>query len=72
MMPEFFGAVSARRRAPRTVVMTFNNNSWIHDLTVALTVPVIVQYIHLRQLLDGIVLNPASQNHLLWKWSPSG
>jgi hypothetical protein len=37
------------------------------DLTRPLTVPVIVQYIQLRQQLEGIVLSPASQDYLLSK-----
>jgi hypothetical protein len=65
MMSELFRVVSARRWTRCTVVVALDNNSWIHDLTGPLTVHVIVQYIHLRQRLDSIILNPASQDRLL-------
>jgi hypothetical protein len=65
MMSELFRVVSARRWTQCMVVVALDNNSWIHDLTGPLTVPVIVQYIHLRQRLDSIILNSASQDRLL-------
>jgi hypothetical protein len=44
----------------------------IRDITSALTILVLIQYIHLRQQLDIIALSPRVEDQITWKWSSSG
>jgi hypothetical protein len=55
---------SRRHRNQRTVATTLQNNDWIRDIEGALTIPTLIQYIHLREWLEGVVLDPANtQDH---------
>jgi hypothetical protein len=48
------------------------DHAWITDITSALTIPVLVQYIQLRHRLKGVVLQPGTPDRVLWKWCTSG
>ena len=55
--PNLFGAVAARARK-RKVADTLHNRRWIFDIKGALTVQVLIEYIHLWQRLSNVVLQP--------------
>jgi hypothetical protein len=48
------------------------DNSWLMDIQGPLTVPVLIQYIQLREMVEETVLNPEVQDSTLWRWSSSG
>jgi hypothetical protein len=43
--------------------------AWIRDITGALTIPVLIQYLQLRQQLDTIDLSLRVEDQITWKWS---
>jgi hypothetical protein len=47
-------------------------NSWLMDIQGPLTVPVLIQYIQLWEMVEETVLNPEVQDSTLWRWSSSG
>jgi hypothetical protein len=48
------------------------NVAWIRDITGALTIPAIVQYLHLRARLENVALDPSIFDRTIWKWLSSG
>jgi hypothetical protein len=51
------------------VVVTLTNGTWIHDIEGPLTVLVSVQYLHLWQRLEGVTLDPGTDDQVKWRWS---
>jgi hypothetical protein len=47
-------------------------HAWIWDITGPLTIPMLVQYNHLRHRLDDFDLVPKSKDRLIWRWCASG
>jgi hypothetical protein len=70
--PDLFAMVSHRAHRSRMVAATLPNHAWIYDITRALTIPVLVQYLHLRQYLEGVLLQQDRLDKILWKWCESG
>jgi hypothetical protein len=70
--PQLYAAISRRARCARTVATGLPSHSWCRDITGALTISVLVQFLRLHQLLKGITLQPDSPDKLIWRWSPSG
>jgi hypothetical protein len=48
------------------------NHSWVQDITGALTIPIIIQYIEIHQQLQAVQLSPGIANEFLWQWEASG
>lgn len=48
------------------------NNSLMQDITGPITVPVLVQYVYVRERLEQVVLRQGVEDTLLWRWSPLG
>jgi hypothetical protein len=48
------------------------NGTWIRDIVGSLMIPVLSQYLLLRQQLDGFVLRPEVEDQVKWRWSASG
>jgi hypothetical protein len=65
-------AVSKRARARRTVSSALQNHAWIWDISGALTVPVLTQYLELRERLQDQALDPNTPDAFVWRWEPSG
>jgi hypothetical protein len=57
LAPDLFGAVVPRARK-RSVMAALTNDTCIHDIVGSLMIPVLRQYLLLRQQLDGFVLRP--------------
>ena len=69
--PNLFGAVAARARK-RKVTDTLHNRRWIFDIKGALTVQVLIEYIHLWQRLSNVVLQPEVEDTHIWQFSTGG
>jgi hypothetical protein len=50
----------------RTVADALANRAWFKYITGALTIPAIVQYLHLRAWVDGgVLLDPGASNKVI-------
>jgi hypothetical protein len=65
-------AVGTHCRNCQTIARVLLNVAWIRDITRALTISAIVQYLHLRTRLQNVALDPSVIDRTLWKWSSSG
>jgi hypothetical protein len=54
--PDLAAAVSRRALKSQHLALALTNHDWITDITGALSVLVLVQYLELRQQLDGVSL----------------
>jgi hypothetical protein len=63
--------VNKRKQGRRTVQEALQNNAWIGDITGPLTVPTIVQYMHLCERVEQVVLQQDIQDTFAWRWSAS-
>jgi hypothetical protein len=72
LAPELVAAVPKRRQKSRTVQSGLASNAWIDDVQGALTLPVLRQYLDIRQCVEQVVLNLDSDDRLIWRWSTSG
>jgi hypothetical protein len=61
LMPELLEPVPPRARHRHTVAAALVGHAWIQDIVGALTIPVLMQYLHLGQQLEHISLSPGSQ-----------
>jgi hypothetical protein len=50
---------------------TLNGNAWLGDIVGPLTLPVIIQYIQIRALVDTVVLSD-KEDSVAWRWSSTG
>jgi hypothetical protein len=57
LAPELLAVVLLRRRKKRTVCSTLIGNAWLSDIADPLTLPVIIQYIQVRALMDAVILS---------------
>jgi hypothetical protein len=46
-------------------------HAWIRDIDKALTILVLMQYLHLHQQLEDISLSQMVVDRLIWKWTAS-
>ena len=70
-LPHLFSSIATRARK-KTVFDAFTGRSWISDIKGALTVPVLVEYLHLWELLSTVVLQPEVEDTHIWKFTTSG
>jgi hypothetical protein len=70
--PNVLLAVPKRIIARHTVNQAFFNRKWVSDIKGALTVQVLVDYLRIWELVEGIVLHPEVSDHFSWKLSSSG
>jgi hypothetical protein len=64
--------VPLRRQRTRTVASALRQNKWIRDLLGPLTVPVLMQYLSLRNRLQDVNLDNNILDQIMWRWCPSG
>jgi hypothetical protein len=72
LVPDLVAATSKANRRCQTVASVLLNQSWVQDITDALTIPVIIQYIEIRQQLQQVQLAPGVADKFLWRWEASG
>jgi hypothetical protein len=59
-------------REQRTVEQALHGITCGSDITGALTVPVLVQFVLLHHRLQGVQLQPGVPDQLQWRWSANG
>jgi hypothetical protein len=67
--PCLFNAVRPRVCATRTVAQGCSQRSWVQDISGALTVQVILDYLLLWDLIEATQLTHGVQDKFLWKWT---
>jgi hypothetical protein len=72
MAPDLVAAVPSRRHARRSVASALAGNAWVQDITGPRTVPVMVQYVQVRERLNQEELRHGVQGALRWRWTTSG
>jgi hypothetical protein len=70
--PNLYKAVPKRVVRSRTVAQALNNSVWASDIKGALTVPVLLDYFRIWDLLDRVVLQQEVQDHFRWKLTQTG
>jgi len=71
-LPLLFMAIPKRRVKRRTVQDALTNQAWVSDIQGALIVGVIVDYLHLWDLLMDFQLQPEVEDRHLWRRSSNG
>ena len=72
LAPRLFATISVRRRKKRTVQEALTNQAWIFDIQGALTVGVLIEYLHLWDILFDFQLHPDSEDKHIWRFSADG
>ena len=67
--PCLCNAVDTRVRKRRTVAHALQNNCWISDISGALTVQVLIEYLRVWDLTHDIHLLTGHRDKLCWKWT---
>jgi hypothetical protein len=70
--PDLARAVPRQLRNSRTVAVVHGNEDWIRDITSPRMVPVLIQYVQLRERLQYIILLQETDDRFTWSWLPSG
>jgi hypothetical protein len=65
-------AVPLRRRKKLTLEKARQGGAWIRDITRALVVPIILQYLDARQHINSMQLQPDLLDQFSWHWTTSG
>ena len=69
LAPCLFQAVRSRTIKRRTVAQGLPNNAWARDITGALTVQVILDYLLIWDATRSITLQHGVKDTFLWKWT---
>jgi hypothetical protein len=69
--PNLAEVVNKRSRRCRIVQEALQGNTWIRDITGALTIPTIMHYLHLRERAQQVALQPDVHDSFTWCWSTS-
>jgi len=69
LAPCLHNAVGSQARRCRSVAAGCSQRSWVRDITGALTVQVILDYLLIWDLVESTNLQPNTPDHFLWKWT---
>lgn len=72
LAPHLTTAVRSKITASRTVAEALTNRRWIRDLTGPLSIPVLMEYLQVRNVTYEITLTPNVLDDIRWRWSSSG
>jgi hypothetical protein len=70
-LPHLFSSIAARARK-RSVHDAIADGRWISDIRGALSLPILIEYLHLWELLSNVELQPEVEDTHIWKFSASG
>jgi hypothetical protein len=70
--PALFAAVEPRTRNTRTVADALADRRWIRDVTGALSVPALVEFLELVDTTQHVPLSPDVPDQVQWKLTASG
>jgi hypothetical protein len=59
-------------RRKMTLEMSLRDEAWIRDIPVALTVPIILQYLDARHHIDPVQLLTNEPDRFFWRWMEFG
>jgi hypothetical protein len=68
---DLVAVVPKRHRNRRTMRLALSGNAWLRDIAGPLTLPVLLQYVQVRELVDAVQLND-DEDSVSWRWSHSG
>jgi hypothetical protein len=69
--PNLFKSV-LKRTAKRTVAQALHNRSWVQDIKGARTVEVLLEFLHIWDMVDGFILQPEIPDRYRWKLTQDG
>jgi hypothetical protein len=69
-VPNLFKLIPSRVVKRRTVSQALNNRHWVLDIKGALKVQILVAYLQIWDLVDGVILHPDVPNQFHWKFDP--
>ncbi|CAN6371894.1 unnamed protein product [Urochloa humidicola] len=69
LAPCLLQAVGPRVQKCRTVQEALINRRWVRDITGALTVQVLLEYLDIREIVRGMVLDPNVDDRVCWIWT---
>ena len=72
LAPNLCKLIPKRAVKQRTVAQAFDNRGWVADIRGTLTVQVLREYLHIWDLVDGLVLQPEVPDQHMWKLTNSG
>ena len=70
LVPCLCYAVRAQVKKKRTVAEALQGDQWIQDISGALTVQVLLQYIQLWDRIRNIQLLENQEDRICWRWTP--
>ncbi|WVZ84849.1 LOW QUALITY PROTEIN: hypothetical protein U9M48_031834, partial [Paspalum notatum var. saurae] len=72
MAPNLFRAIPKRVAKRHKVSQAVRSISWVPDIKGALTVQVLIEYLHIWELLEEVIIQPDTPDNLVWRLSSSG
>ena len=70
--PNLLKTVKKRTAKRRTVAQALHNRSWVQDIKGAHTVEVLLDYLHILDIVEEIILQPEILDLFRWKLSHDG
>jgi hypothetical protein len=67
LAPDLTTAVTGRQWKRITVESALHSDEWLRDIQGVLTVPVLIQYIQLRERLQTVHLDPVTEDRMVWR-----
>jgi hypothetical protein len=72
LAPELVDVVLTKIQRARMVAQALDGSTWCRDIHGALTIHILIQYIHTRQRIQGFHLILGVANHFIWRWASLG
>jgi len=69
LAPALLAAVRPRAQRQRTVAEGLSNRAWVRDITGALTVQVIIEYLQIWNLVENQAIIDLAEDRFIWKWT---
>jgi hypothetical protein len=71
LVPDVTATVPKLRWKTHSVESGLVQGAWMQDIQGARMLPVLIQYLEIRQRLKTIQLNPESDDRMVWRWTSS-
>lgn len=65
--PHLAAAVATKIKKRRSLAQALDHKAWLKDITI----PVLMDYIRIRQMADNVVLQPETEDVFGWRWTGS-
>jgi hypothetical protein len=72
LAPHLIQNIARRVINRRTIAEAIYNHRWVADIKGALTIPVLVEYVQVRDQVQGVVLQQDVSDTFRWKLTDSG